>query len=145
MGGRRGGACSRMLKPMSTSWLMIWTALPEKLAFVIVGGTSALGYLLIASLLHSLGLSATLASVAAYLLSIPPGYFGQRWLTFRSTRPHNVASIRYVGVQTIGLLIAAATTFIASVVSGVPALLAFLLSAATAASASYLMQRLWVF
>jgi putative flippase GtrA len=119
--------------------------LREKVAFLTVGGMNGLCYLVVAWVLHFLGLSVTLSSAAAYSLCIPPGYLGQRWHTFRSSRPHGIASIRYVAAQGIGLLIATASTFIASAVLGLSALLAFFLAAVAAASATYLIQKFWVF
>jgi putative flippase GtrA len=119
--------------------------LREKIAFLVVGGMNGLCYLVSAWVLHFFGLSPTLSSAAAYALCIPPGYLGQRWHTFRSTRPHSIAWIRYLAAQGIGLLVATAATFIASAVLGLPALLAFFLAAVAAASASYLIQKFWVF
>ena len=119
--------------------------LREKLAFLTVGGVNGFCYLTFASVLHFLGLSPTLSSAAAYALCIPPGYLGQRWHTFRSTRSHSVASVRYVAAQGIGLLVASAATFIVSPVLGLPVLLAFFLAATAAASSTYLIQKFWVF
>ena len=119
-------------------------ALRETLMFLIVGGVNFLGYLFLASVLHTFGVSATMSSAAAYSLCLPSGYFGQR-CTFRSARSHSVASIRYLAAQFFGLTVATATTFIAASVLDSPALLAFFLAGAAAACASYLAQKWWVF
>jgi putative flippase GtrA len=124
---------------------MIDLELREKLAFLTVGGANGLCYLVFASVLHFLGLSPTLSSAVAYAVSIPTGYLGQRLYTFRSARPHSVASIRYVAAQLAGLLVTTAATFIGSAALGFPALLTFFVAAMPAVWASYLIQRFWVF
>jgi putative flippase GtrA len=117
----------------------------EKLVFLAVGGFSASCYLFIAWALHALGLWPTPSSAVSYALCIPLGYLGHRYLTFRSNQPHDRAAPRYIVVQGLALLIVTVTTFVASAVAELPALVSFFLAAVTAASASYLMQRHWVF
>jgi putative flippase GtrA len=117
----------------------------EKVVFLIVGGVSASCYLSIAWALHLLGLWPTPSSAVSYALCIPLGYLGHRWLTFRSNQRHDWALPRYIVVQGLALLIATVTTFITSAMAGLPALVSFFLAAVVAASASYLMQRHWVF
>jgi putative flippase GtrA len=124
---------------------MVRWELREKFTFLVIGGMNGLCYLGFAEALHFLGLSPSVSSTVAYALCIPPGYLGQRRHTFRSTRPHGTAWIRYLVTQLIGLIVATVTTFVASAVLLLPALLAFLLSAIAAASASYVIQKSWVF
>ena len=120
---------------------MIRWELREKLTFLVIGGMNGVCYLGLAAMLHLIGLSPSVSSTVAYALCIPPGYLGQRWHTFRSTRPHGSAWSRYLLTQLIGLMVATVTTFIASAVLLMPALLAFLLAAIAAASASYVIQK----
>jgi putative flippase GtrA len=58
---------------------------------------------------------------------------------------HATASTRYVAVQIVGLGITTITAFVVSAVPGIPATLALVIAAGTAALASYLLQKLWVF
>src|SRR6187399_1141456 len=119
--------------------------LREKLVFLVVGGLSASIYVALAELLHFLGLSPTASSASAYAMCVPIGYLGHRSLTFRSMRSHRHAAIAYPAVQAIALIIAASLTFISANVFSLPSTVAFFLAAVSAASASYLMQKRWVF
>src|SRR5262249_45124959 len=76
---------------------------------------------------------------------VPPTYLAQRRYTFRSTRAHGVGSIRYVGVQGVGMLVASLSTSLASTVASWAALPAFLFSAGAAASVTHFLQKFWVF
>ena len=117
--------------------------LREKFTFLIVGGFCASWYIILAWALHFFRLSPTASSAWAYTLCLPLGYFGQRLITFRSARRHGVASVAYFTVQGIAVLIVTAVTFVSADV--LPPIVAFLLAGMTAASASYLMQKYWVF
>jgi putative flippase GtrA len=119
--------------------------LAEKMTFLAVGGMSGVCYVALASAIHFFGLSPVPSSAAAYAICLPFAYAGQRRLTFRSTRSHGVALIRYLVTQGVGGAIAASTTYAASSLVGLPAILAFILSGAAAAVASYLLQKFWVF
>ena len=119
--------------------------LREKFAFVIVGGFCAACYLSLAWVLHYLGVSPAASSAGAYVLCLPLGYFGQRSITFRSARRHGRASLAYFTVQGIAVLIVTAATFVSAEVLRHPPIVAFLLAAIIAATASYVMQKYWVF
>ncbi len=119
-------------------------ALREKAAFVLIGASASAGYIVIAKLLNWAGLSPTAASAASYLLCIPFAYAGQRRVTFRSSRRHRIAMVRYVATQGLGLAIATATVHFASS-AGVPALLAFILADLLASVQTYVLQKHWVY
>jgi putative flippase GtrA len=120
-------------------------AIRQKLTFLVVGGVSAACYILLAGLLHSFGLTPTVASTIAYVVCIPIGYIGHYLFTFRSTRHHTRASAAYLLVQVCALLVASAATFLFSQVLGLDSTFAFCFAAIAAATLSYLMQRHWVF
>ena len=124
---------------------MLTLDLREKFTFLIVGGFCASWYIILAWALHFFGLSPTASSAWAYTLCLPLGYFGQRLITFRSARRHSVASVGYFTVQGVALLIVTAVTFVSANVLGHPPIVAFVLAGIAAASASYLMQKNWVF
>jgi putative flippase GtrA len=119
--------------------------LREKAVFLLVGTLSAACYIALSEVLHSLGISPTASSASAYIVCLPLGYFGHRAFTFRSSRSHRRAGIAYPVVQVIALGIAVGITFVSAAVIGLPSLLAFFLAALSAASASYFMQKHWVF
>jgi putative flippase GtrA len=119
--------------------------LREKFTFVVVGGFCATWYLGLASVLHYLGISPAGSSTAASVLCLPLGYFGQRSITFRSARRHGRASLAYFTVQGISVLIVTAVTFVSAEVLRHPPIVAFLLAGIVAATASYFMQKYWVF
>jgi len=119
-------------------------ALREKAAFLLVGASASVCYIMIAKLLNWGGLTPTAASAVSYLLCIPLAYAGQRRITFRSSRRHHIAMVRYIATQGLGLTIATATVhFTAS--AGLPALLAFVLADVVASAQTYLLQKHWVY
>jgi len=119
-------------------------ALREKAAFVLIGASASLGYIVIAKLLTWGGLTPTAASAVSYLLCIPLAYAGQRRITFRSSRRHHIAMVRYIVTQVLGLAIATTTVHLASS-AGVPALLAFALADLLASVQTYTLQKHWVY
>jgi len=124
----------------------MWTShIKEKFVFLVVGGLCASFYIGLAEVVHSSGLTPTVASVLAYLVCIPLGYLGHRAFTFQSTRSHRHAELAYPAVQVIALTIAAAVTFVSTHIFRLPATAAFFLAGLAAASASYFMQKNWVF
>jgi len=119
-------------------------ALREKAAFVLVGASASACYIIFAALLHWAGLTAAAASAVSYLLCIPLAYLGQRRITFRSSRRHTIALIRYAATQGLGLAIATATVHFASS-AGVSTVLAFVLADILASVQTYMLQKHWVY
>ena len=73
------------------------------LRFVIVGGLVTAIYAVLAWTLGvQLGVPAVPASLASYATASVASYFGHRWITFRSDRPHGEAVSRFVGVTATG-------------------------------------------
>jgi len=70
--------------------------------YLLVGGVTALAYILVAIALTRSGLTPGVASICGYLLVIPPAYLGQRILTFRASVWHTVAFPKYVALQVAG-------------------------------------------
>ena len=114
-------------------------------AFLLVGASGALAYVLLSSLLEHYGLSPTLASVASYLICIPIVYLAQRKIAFRSDAPHRAALPKYVAAQLLGVALAAVLPGAMMAQFNAPAPLAFAAVAATIAVTNFLLLRFWAF
>lgn len=112
--------------------------------YVIVGGTTAIVYVLVCTILTRQGIRAGNASLIGYLLVILPAYFGQKLLTFRSPAWHRITLPRYVTLQVIGNI----AGFVLSerlISSGLPAWSAFIAVAALVAAANFVAMKYWAF
>jgi len=116
----------------------------EKVAFLAVGGSALLGYVLVAEALHRAGLAPTPASMLAYPICVPLAYLGQRYITFRSTRGHATALTRYVATQGVGLGVASGAVAAAASM-GLPSLLSFGVAGGLASMLTYVLQKHWVY
>jgi putative flippase GtrA len=75
--------------------------------FIAVGGTAALAFILICTLLSDVfGARPAVASLIGYGVAIPPVYWAQKAITFRSRAFHRVAFPKYLTVQVIGNVLA---------------------------------------
>lgn len=73
------------------------------LRFAIVGSLATVVYAALAwAGIVWLGAPAAPASLASYAVAAFVSYFGHRWVTFRSTRPHGHAVPRFLGVTAGG-------------------------------------------
>ena len=117
----------------------------ELVAFLLIGGTSALLYTGLNVLFTKAGLRPSLSIVLTLAILMPPTYYAQHRLTFRSGRDHRSAFPRYVGAQLFGnvLALVAAEVF-ASPIRAHP-LVSFLLIAAMVAGINYAILKFWAF
>jgi putative flippase GtrA len=117
----------------------------EMAAFLLVGGTSALLYTALNVLFTKAGVRPSLAIVITLALLMPPTYYAQHRLTFRSGRDHRSAFPRYVGAQLFGNVLAmvAAEAF-ATVIRTSP-LVSFVIIAAMVAAINYAILKFWAF
>lgn len=77
--------------------------------FAIVGAIATLSYTVMAWIFTvAMGISGMLASFIAYGLASVLSYCGQRWITFRSDRPHGDALPRFGSVALVGYTVALA-------------------------------------
>ena len=114
--------------------------------FLVVGGMLAAAYAGLSSLLHvGAGLSAPAASALSYGITIPPAYWCQRVLAFRSTVPHRQAFPRYVFLQAPLLLLGALLSWVLIDLMHGPRILSFFVVAPTVAGISFVAQRIWTF
>lgn len=114
--------------------------------FLAVGGLFALLYSALSSafalLLH---LPAAGASALAYLLCIPPAYFAQRALAFRSNAPHRRAFARYALLQAPLVALGAFFSWLLITKLHGPTILSFLVIGPAVALVSFAAQRAWTF
>lgn len=120
-------------------------ALRELLLFLAIGGTGALLYTALNVMFTKAGVRPSVSIAITLALLIPPIYYGQHRLTFRSGRNHLSAFPRYVGAQLFGNAIA---IVIAEIVPGpikANPFTAFILIAAIVAALNYGILKFWAF
>jgi putative flippase GtrA len=116
-------------------------------AFLVVGGSGAVAFVLLSSLMIELntGLPDWLVSALCWAGLIVPVYLGHRFVSFRSDAPHTQALPRYVAVQVLGLTLAALFSWIAYSVLGLPSLVGAVLVAGLTAGLNFVILRAWAF
>src|SRR4051794_20257839 len=114
--------------------------------FIIVGGISALLYLLLNVIfVMKFSMRPALAIVLTLAFLMPPTYLAQRILAFHSSRPHRVAFPRYVATQAIGNLMGILGAELgSSLVIAFPCA-AFTAVAAIVALVNYFLLKVWAF
>lgn len=117
------------------------------LSFVVVGGSAALGFLLLCNGLIALrtGLPDWLASALSYAAMIVPAYLAHRRFSFRSEASHVQALPRYVAVQLCALGLATVFSYIAYGIFGLPSLLASILVLGLTSALNFTVLRRWAF
>jgi putative flippase GtrA len=76
--------------------------------FIAVGGTATVAYILICTFFTDiLGARAAAASLIGYGIVVPPAYWAQKAITFRSRAFHRVAFPKHMTVQLVGSAVAA--------------------------------------
>lgn len=114
--------------------------------FVAVGGSAALLYIALASLLSThTPLPTWLASIIAYACMIFPAYLAQRALAFRAETDHGVALPRYLLLQAICAALSAPLTIMIEGLSALPPEVTFAIVAIFLACFSFVLSRHWVF
>lgn len=117
----------------------------EIASFLVIGGTSALLYTGLNVLFTKAGLRPSLSIVLTLAILMPPTYYAQHRLTFRSDRDHRSAFPRYVGAQLFGNLLAlVAAEVFAAQIRAYP-LISFVIIAAMVAVINYGILKFWAF
>lgn len=120
--------------------------LKRKIWFILVGGSAALLYLILATLLFEfLNLPEWLASAIAWTLCIIPAYYGQKTLTFNSQSDHRTSFPRYLISQIIAIILSAILSFILSHLTTTHHIVIFITVVLLVTSTSYIFQHFWVF
>jgi putative flippase GtrA len=117
----------------------------ELAAFLVVGGTSALLYTGLNVLFTKAGLRPSLSIVLTLAMLMPPTYYAQHRLTFRSGRDHRSAFPRYVGAQMFGNVLALITAEVFATQIRAYPLVSFFLIAAMVAGINYGILKFWAF
>jgi putative flippase GtrA len=122
-------------------------ALDQLLRFVLVGGSGAVGFVLLSTLMIDLRTGAPdwLMSALCYAAMIGPVYLLHRRFSFRSDAPHLRALPRYVLVQACGLGLAAVFSFIAYSLLHMQSLPASILITCLVSAINFVVLKLWAF
>jgi putative flippase GtrA len=123
------------------------SALAELVAFVLVGGTGALAFVLLSTFVVGApwGPPKWLGSTFCYAVLILPVYSAHRRFSFRSEAPHRQALPRYVGVQCASLLLASLFSYVVYEAIGLPTLVGSLIVTGLTSGVSFMILRLWAF
>ena len=113
--------------------------------FLLIGGTAALAYSVIAGVLVNTGLRPWVASSLAYACCVPFAYLGQKRITFKSDAKHGIALPRYIAAQLAGFVLAGALSEIVLSLGQVNSYFGYAIVAVTVASTNYLLLKLWAF
>ena len=121
--------------------------LGDLLAFVLVGAGGALAYVVLTTLLMSLGVPwpRWVSGAACYGVLVVPVYLTHRRFSFQSDTQHRVALPRYVAVQTMAVGLAALFSWLFFSVFGVPSLYGSVLVIVLIAAVNFTVLRLWAF
>jgi putative flippase GtrA len=116
-------------------------------AFLLVGGSGAVAFIVLSTLMIELRTGAPdwLVSALCWAVLIMPVYLGHRAISFRSDAPHGQALPRYVLVQVVGVTLAAAFSYLAYHVLGLPSLVGAVSVAALVAGMNFSILKLWAF
>jgi putative flippase GtrA len=119
----------------------------ELLAFLMVGGTGALAFVVLSTIFveASWGPPKWLVSTLCYAVLIVPVYLLHRRFTFRSDAPHRQALPRYAGVQLMSLLLASMFSYIAYSVFGLPTPWAPVIVTGLTSGVSFIVLKFWAF
>lgn len=117
------------------------------MAFLLIGGGAALGFVLVSSLAMALLPFAPswVVSALCYAGFIVPVYLLHRRYSFRSQAAHRQALPRYMAVQASALLLAAAFSYLLHDRLGLPSLPAGLLVIVLTSGSNYVLLRSWAF
>lgn len=119
--------------------------LRELFLFLIIGGTGAIAYTALNYTFTKSGIRPSLSIGLTLVILIPPVYYLQHRLTFRSGRNHLSAFPRYVGAQLFGNVIAIAIAEAVPEPIEANPLPAFILIAMIVAALNYGILKFWAF
>lgn len=120
-------------------------ALRELIMFLAVGGTGAIAYTALNVFFTKSGIRPSVSIALTLVLLIPPVYYLQHRLTFRSGRNHLSAFPRYVGAQLFGNVIAIAVAEAVPDPIKAHPITAFILISAIVAAINYGILKFWAF
>lgn len=115
--------------------------------FGLVGGSGAVAFVLLSTLAVEArtGLPDWLVSALCYAALIVPVYLAHRRFSFRTGASHVQALPRYVAVQAMAVLLAAAISWGVYAIPGLPTVLAAVLVSGLTAAFTFVLLKLWAF
>jgi putative flippase GtrA len=114
--------------------------------FIAVGGAAAVAYILICTFFTDiLGVRTGVASLIGYGTAVPPAYWAQRAITFRSRAFHRVAFPKYLTVQLVGSFVAVVLGEILVGQIGFPSLICFSIVALVVGLTNFFALKYWTF
>lgn len=119
----------------------------ELLAFVLIGASAVLGFVLLSSVAMSLptGLPQWVVSAVCYGLFVLLTYAAHRRFAFKSSAPHGRALPIYLLVQLTGLGLATVFSWLAYGVLGLPTIVASLMVLGFTSGVNFFVLRSWAF
>ena len=123
------------------------TLLAGLLSFLIIGGVAAISFVGISTAAVALlsNVPAWLVSALCYAAYVIPVYLLHRRFSFQSDAAHAQALPRYVAVQLCGVALAAAFSWVAYGVFGLPTVIAALLVIGLTSGVNFVVLRRWAF
>jgi putative flippase GtrA len=113
--------------------------------FFLVGAGCALSYILVATILVNLGVTAWLASGVTYLAFIPVAYILQRNYAFQSSVNHQQAFPRYLLIQVLGELLSLVVPYYLAHFDAIPTAVVFGVVSISVAGLSFILMHFWTF
>ncbi len=120
-------------------------AMRELVLFLIIGGAGAIAYTALNYTFTRAGIRPSLSIALTLVVLIPPVYYLQHRLTFRSGRNHLSAFPRYAGAQLFGNIIAMAIAEAVPEPIRANPLRAFILISMIVAAINYSILKFWAF
>ena len=116
-------------------------------AFLLVGGAGALGFVVLSTLMISLGTGYAdwQVNTACYAATIVPVYLLHRRYSFQSDASHWQALPRYMAVQGMALVLAALFSYVVHGVLSLPTVFASMLVIALTSGVNFMVLRSWAF
>lgn len=117
------------------------------LAFLVVGGAGAVAFVLLSTAMIGLdtGFAAWTVNAACYAALVGPVYLLHRRYSFQSSAAHSQALPRYMAVQAMALLLAAAFSHIVHGMLSVPTLIASVVVIGLTSAVNFMVLRSWTF
>lgn len=116
--------------------------------FILVGGTGAVAFVVLSTLLIGLhtGLPDWVASALTWAALIVPVYMGHHRISFRASRvAHRQGLPRYVAVQISALILAALFSYIAYSIAHLPALYGAIIVTGLTSAVNFVVLKVWAF
>lgn len=115
--------------------------------FIAIGGAGAAAFVVLSTLVIWLdtGFADWAVNTACYASLVVPVYLLHRRFSFSSDAPHSQALPRYMAVQAMALVLAAAFSYVVHGVPAMPTVLASMLVIGLTSGVNFMVLRSWAF